>query len=59
MARALATVLDKPGVRDRLSSGAIATARDMSLDAHASGLEAALLQASRQSPSALQVSARR
>jgi glycosyltransferase involved in cell wall biosynthesis len=58
MARALAVVLDKPGVRDRLSGGAIATAREMSLDAHASGLEAALLQASRHAPSALQIGAR-
>lgn len=47
MSRALAMVLDAPALRARLSGGAIASAREMSLDAHASALEAALLGASR------------
>jgi len=53
MGRALATVLDKPPLRDRLSGGAIAAAREMSLDAHTAALEAALLHASGQDRTSL------
>jgi glycosyltransferase involved in cell wall biosynthesis len=49
MATALTTVLDNPGLRDRLSRGAIATATAMSLDAHANALERVLVNASRPS----------
>jgi glycosyltransferase involved in cell wall biosynthesis len=60
MAQALAMVLDKPDLRNRLSSGAIATARRMSLDAHAGALEGVLLKAARQSRTSVQeVGARR
>lgn len=49
MARGLATVLDKPELRGRLSDGAIAAAREMSLDAHADALERVLITAARRS----------
>ena len=49
MAGALATVLDAPDLRRRLSDGAIATAREMSIDVHADGLERVLLSATRRS----------
>jgi len=48
MAKALAMVLDQVDLRDRLSKGAIATARQMSVDAHAGGLEIVLLKAAQQ-----------
>ena len=58
MARGLATVLDNPELRDRLSAGAIATAREMSLDVHADALERVLVTAAHRSRvSSLQVSA--
>ncbi len=59
MAGALATVLDKPDLRNRLSAGAIGAARQMSLDAHVDALEGVLLEAARQSrTSAPEVGAR-
>ena len=50
MARALAAVLDNPQLRGRLSDGAIAAARAMSLDVHADALERVLVNAARRSP---------
>jgi glycosyltransferase involved in cell wall biosynthesis len=49
IAKALATILDQPDLRRRLSEGAIATAREMSLDVHADALERVLLSAARRS----------
>ena len=51
MAVALATVLNMPNVRDRLSAGAVTMARAMSLDAHADALERVLFSAARPSHS--------
>lgn len=45
LGRALVAVLDTPGLRRRLSDGAIAAAREMSLDTHADALERVLLSA--------------
>jgi glycosyltransferase involved in cell wall biosynthesis len=50
MATALAALLDKPDLRERLSRGAVARAREMSLDAHVDGLERVLLSAARRPP---------
>jgi glycosyltransferase involved in cell wall biosynthesis len=50
MASALAALLDKPDLRERLSRGALARAREMSLDAHVDGLERVLLSAARRPP---------
>ena len=47
LAAALARLLDDRELRDRLSLGALATARDMSLDAHAGALERVLQDAAR------------
>jgi glycosyltransferase involved in cell wall biosynthesis len=49
IAKALATILDQPDLRRRLSDGAVATAREMSLDVHADALERVLLSAARRS----------
>ena len=51
LAAALARLLDDRELRDRLSLGALATARDMSLDAHAGALERVLQDAARRVPS--------
>jgi len=45
LANALTTVLDDRALRSRLSRGALATAREMSLTAHAESLERVLLSA--------------
>ena len=45
LANALATVLDDRALRSRFSRGALATAREMSLTAHAESLERVLLSA--------------
>ena len=47
LAAALARLLDDRELRERLSLGALATARDMSLDAHAGALERVLQDAAR------------
>jgi glycosyltransferase involved in cell wall biosynthesis len=49
MAAALATVLNHPALRRRLSDGALDAAREMSIDVHADALERVLLTAARRS----------
>lgn len=51
LAAALARLLDDRGLRDRLSVGALTTAREMSLDAHAGALERVLQDAAGRAPS--------
>jgi glycosyltransferase involved in cell wall biosynthesis len=51
LAAALARLLDDRDLRDRLSRGALATAREMSLDAHAGALERVLQDAARRAQS--------
>lgn len=51
LAAALAGILESPVVRARLSAGALAAARDMSVDTHLTGLEQVLRDAARGAPS--------
>jgi glycosyltransferase involved in cell wall biosynthesis len=57
MAKALVRVLDDPNLRQRLSGGALARAREMSLDAHVDALERVLTTAARRSRTADEVGA--
>src|SRR4029078_6299944 len=54
LAAALSEILQDPGLRDRLSRGALTTARRMSVDAHLSELESVLQAASRPCPAGAQ-----
>jgi glycosyltransferase involved in cell wall biosynthesis len=53
LAAALADILEDRGLRERLRRGALTTAREMSVDAHLSGLERVLQSAARSAASVL------